>query len=105
MDSVRRSGNRRRRPASERGGREQRAARLRVVGSDGAQEAGHDVDERLSSAVADLRWRLHDIDALRWRRNPIARGAAPLIAMPRGYEHIAQVLNSKRRLDERIAQV
>ncbi|MBO0690775.1 MAG: hypothetical protein J2P40_14535 [Candidatus Dormibacteraeota bacterium] len=63
------------------------------------------MDERLSVAVADLRWKLHDVDALRWRRNLIARGAAPLIAMPHGYEHIAQVLNSKRRLDERIADV
>ena len=90
---------------SGRVGRRQSEPQLRIVRSEGAEDAGHDVDERLSAAVADLRWKLHDVDALRWRRNLIARGGAPLIAMPRGYEHIAQILNSKRRLDERIADV
>lgn len=104
MDTVRRT-RKSPRPAPGRGGWGQSEPQLRIVRSEGAEDAAHDVDERLSAAVADLRWKLHDVEALEWRRNLIARGAAPLIAMPHGYEHIAQVLNSKQRLDERIADV
>jgi hypothetical protein len=105
MDTARRSRKRASRPASKRGGSEQVQPRLRVVREDGAHEASSGPDERLSAAVADLRWKLHDPEALRSRRDLVARGAAPLIAMPRGYEHIAHLLNSKRRLDERIADL
>src|SRR4051812_31703277 len=100
MDTARRSRKSASRPAPRGGGSEQVQPRLRVVRPE-LHETAAGGEERLSAAVSDLRWKLHDLEALRCRRNLIARGAAPLIAMPRGYEHIAHLLNSKRRLDER----